>query len=355
MNAGDGETSYANNSSFQQVVISKTWAVLDKTLKDMYTRNNHNNGFPKCIKIADLGCASGPNTLFLISHRMDTIEDLYKHNVKNLPQLEVFLNDLPDNDFNNLFKLLPNFCGKKLKLECFMYGVPGSFHGRLFPSNSLNFAYSSYSLHWLSQIPEGLGKNNKENIYIVPNSPPQVCEAYAKQFQKDFSRFLSTRSEEITSDGRMVLAFIGRSFADPSSRDELVIYTMLAETLSDMAAQGLVKKDDLYSFNMPVYMPCLQEVESIIGDEGSFNLDKMEVIRVPWDAHEDYNDRVFDKNRSGKLVADCVRAIVEPILASHFGSSVIDDVFDRYAKKMVERLSKERSSYFTPIISLTRK
>ncbi|GFP88555.1 benzoate carboxyl methyltransferase [Phtheirospermum japonicum] len=356
MNVGNGETSYANNSGLQQVVISKTWAVLDKTLKDMYTRNNHNNGFPKCIKIADLGCASGPNTLFLISHMMDTIEDLCKHNnVKNLPQLEVFLNDLPDNDFNNLFKLLPNFCGKECKFECFMYGVPGSFYGRLFPGNSLNFAYSSYSLHWLSQIPEEVGVNNKENIYIATNSPPRVCEAYAKQFQRDFSRFLRVRAEEITPHGRMVLTFIGRSVVDPLSKDELAVITMLAETLSDMVAQGLVKKDDLYSFNMPMYTPCLQEIEAIIGDEGSFNLDKVEVVRVAWDAHKEYDDKVFDKNMSGKLVADGVRAFMEPMLTSHFCSSIADRVFDSYAERMAEHLSKERSSYFSPVISLTRK
>ncbi|KAK6162744.1 hypothetical protein DH2020_002585 [Rehmannia glutinosa] len=238
---------------------------------------------------------------------MDTIKDLCKHNLNSLPQLEVFLNDLPDNDFNNLFKLLSESNqnnGKERKVELFVYGVPGSFYGRLFPSNSLHFAYSSYSLHWLSQIPEGLGKNNKGNIYMAMTSPPQVFEAYVNQFQRDFSRFLRLLAEEITFGGRMVLAFIGRT--------------------------GLVKEDDLYSFNMPVYAPCPQEVEAIIRGEGSFNLDKMEVVRVPWDANDndDYNnDMVFDKYRSGKLVANCVRAFMEPLLACHFGSSInVDEI-----------------------------
>ncbi|KAL3635615.1 hypothetical protein CASFOL_020162 [Castilleja foliolosa] len=158
MNAGDGETSYAQNSSFQRFVLSKTWPVLDESLKDMYNEMNK-NGFPKrIIKIADLGCSSGPNTILLVSHIMDTIQDLCQNDdVNNLPQLEVFLNDLPDNDFNNLFKLVSNFrrleYGKEMKLECFVYGVPGSFYDRLFPTSSLHFAYSSYCLHWLSQVP----------------------------------------------------------------------------------------------------------------------------------------------------------------------------------------------------------
>ncbi|KAK6140569.1 hypothetical protein DH2020_025687 [Rehmannia glutinosa] len=335
-----------------KAVISKTWPVLDETLKSML---NTENGFPKCMKIADLGCSSGPNTLFLISHIMDTIEDLCKQ-PDDLPQLEVFLNDLPNNDFNNLFKLLSNFSqknGNERKLEWFVYGVPGSFYGRIFPSNNLHFVYSSFSIHWLSQIPEGLEKNNKENIYMAITSPPQVFEAYAKQFQRDFSTFLCLRSEEITFGGRMVLAINSRSFADPSSKDAFPLLTVLGETLSDMVAQGLAKEDDLYSFNVPLYTPCLQEVEAIISDDGSFNLDKMDIVHVPYD---DYDEVVFNKYKSGKTLAGNVRCFIEPMLVYHFGSSIsVDSVFDIYAKKMADHLSNERPSYFTIVISLTRK
>ncbi|GFQ05543.1 benzoate carboxyl methyltransferase [Phtheirospermum japonicum] len=224
----------------------------------MFTQNN--NGFPTCMKIVDLGCASGPNTLFLISHILDTIKDLCNnYNLKNLPQLEVFLNDLPQNDFNNLFKLNTDFSrenGKERKIECFVYGVPASFYGRLFPTNSLHFAYSSFSVHWLSQIPEGLGKNNNENIYIAPNSPPQVCEAYAKQFQKDFSRFLSLRSEEITSGGRMVLAFVGRNVV---AKYVFQLLAVLGETLSDMVAQ-VITNYGMFSITIHLlpYHPCME-------------------------------------------------------------------------------------------------
>ncbi|KAL3635617.1 hypothetical protein CASFOL_020164 [Castilleja foliolosa] len=324
MSAGDGETSYAKNSGLQRVVLSKTWPMLDATLKDMYNEMNK-KGFPNRIKIADLGCSSGPNT--------------------------IFLNDLPVNDFNSLFKLVSNFRrledGKegKFQLECFVYGVPGSFYGRLFPTNSLHFAYSSYSLHWLSQVPEGVGKNNKENICIAANSPPQVIEAYANQFHSDLSTFLSLRAEEITSGGRMVLAFLGRAFTDSSFKDDFTPFQVISEALSDMVAQGRIEKEDLYSFNLPFYTPSLREAEAIIDGEGSFNLEKMEVIMVPWDAHKEYDDNVFDENDRGKLVAGCIRAVVEPMLVFHFGSSIVDDIFDTYAKKITEYFSKERSLF----------
>ncbi|KAL7158302.1 hypothetical protein ABFS83_02G133300 [Erythranthe nasuta] len=356
MNAGSDETSYANNSVLQKVVMTKTWRVLDETLKDMLTTNEYE--FTKCMKMADLGCSSGPNTLLVISHIIEQLSE-NKHVPK---QLEVFLNDLPDNDFNNLFKLMSTNTNTKTKnsIECYIYGAPGSFYGRLFPNNSLHFAYSSYSIHWLSQIPQGLEKNNKENIYITTTSPPQVFEAYSNQFERDFTTFLKLRGEEIRGGGRMVLGFVGRSVADPTSKDELKVLTLLSETLSDMVAEGLLKEEDLHSFNFPAYAPSIQEIKTAIQSEGSFNLDKMEVVLVPLHANEDYNNydnMVSDKNNtSGKFVANNVRAFAEPMLVAHFGSSInVDAVFDVYAKKMDEHLSVERSSYFSPVISLTRK
>ncbi|KAL7120794.1 hypothetical protein ACP275_02G144500 [Erythranthe tilingii] len=312
------------------------------------------------MKIADLGCSSGPNTLLVISHIVEQLSE-NKHVPK---QLEVFLNDLPDNDFNNLLKLMSTNTktntNTKNNIECYIYGAPGSFYGRLFPSNSLHFAYSTSSIHWLSQIPQGLGKSNKENIYLTTTSPPQVFEAYSNQFERDFTTFLKLRGEEIRGGGRMVLELLGRSVADPTSKDEFKPISLLAETLSDMVAEGLVKEEDLHSFNIPIYAPSIQEIKTAIQSEGSFNLDKMEVALVALDANEDYNNHdnmVSDKNNmSSNFVANFVRAFAEPMLAAHFGSSInVDAVFDVYAKKMDEHFSVEGSSYFTPVISLTRK
>ncbi|KAL0346465.1 UNVERIFIED_CONTAM: Benzoate carboxyl methyltransferase [Sesamum calycinum] len=283
MNAGDDETSYANNSALQKGVILEALPVLDDTLRDMFAAAE--SCFPKCWKMVDLGCSSGPNSLFVISHILDTVEQLCrKKNFSgsdNSPELEVFLNDLPDNDFNNLFKLVSGqVIGKNKKRRCFLYGLPGSFYDR--------------------------------------------------------------------------------SVKDPSCKHHSAHYTLLSQTLLDMVAEGLVKMDELYSFNVPIYMPCEEEVKTVIQIEGSFNLDKLHAFPVRWDAQDTIinyeNNLVFDVHRSGKLVADCVRAFMEPMLAAHFGSSIVDELFGRYAEKMGEHLSEQKySSYYTIVISLSRK
>uniref|UniRef100_A0A5B7AQH7 Uncharacterized protein n=1 Tax=Davidia involucrata TaxID=16924 RepID=A0A5B7AQH7_DAVIN len=358
MNAGNGETSYANNSILQKVAILKAQPLLRNTLKDMYNDDN----FPKCFKIADLGCSSGPNTLLVVSEIINTVHGLCQQNNCEAPEFQVSLNDLPDNDFNTIFKSLPTFYAK-LKNEkgdklgpCFISGVPGSFYARLFPSKSLHFVHSSYSLHWLSQVPESL-KNNKGNIYMAKMSPPDVFVAYLKQFQRDFSTFLSLRSEEIVPGGRMVLTFIGRSIADPTSEDSRCLLELLARSLLDMVAEGLIEEADVDSFNLPFYAPYKDEVKTIIHKEGSYNLNKLEVFEVNWDASDNDDDKhfVFDKHKSGENVASCIRAVMEPQLASHFGDSIIDNLFERYAKHVAEHLSMEKTKYFNIVISLTKK
>ncbi|GJV82599.1 benzoate carboxyl methyltransferase-like protein [Tanacetum coccineum] len=137
MNTGNPESSYATNSSVQEIAIRKTEAVLKETIKSI--ANLH--GFPQCFNIADLGCSSGPNTLLAISNIIHEVHEVCKEKNLKPPQLQVFLNDLFGNDFNSVFKSLPMFYANYNKEEgennmCFVSAVPGSFHGRLFPDHS---------------------------------------------------------------------------------------------------------------------------------------------------------------------------------------------------------------------------
>ncbi|EYU34869.1 hypothetical protein MIMGU_mgv1a018054mg, partial [Erythranthe guttata] len=134
----------------QKTGISKSKHVLDEAIKDTITDND---GFRKCFKIADLGCSSGTNSLFVISHIIEQIEEICKekNGSSHSPnEYQVFLNDLHGNEFNTLFNLLPNFYdtlnndNNQSKKLCFISVLPGSFYGRLFPSNSLDFVHSSY-------------------------------------------------------------------------------------------------------------------------------------------------------------------------------------------------------------------
>ncbi|KAK2990047.1 hypothetical protein RJ640_015438 [Escallonia rubra] len=131
-------------SSRHQMRYKKTacpFAVQRRILKEYAKRTNYSQIVLQLPK-------PGPNDPSIHAFSVDLSSE----------KLARFTGKLYTNDFNNIFKLLPEFYDMQRKKRgeefgpWFVSGVPGSFYGRLFPSNSLDFVYSSYSLHWLSQV-----------------------------------------------------------------------------------------------------------------------------------------------------------------------------------------------------------
>lgn len=121
--------------------------------------------------------------------------------------------------------------------------------------------------------------------------------------------------------------------------------------------QGLLHDGDIDSFNLPLYTPCVDEVKDIVHFEGSFTIDQLQTHEVNWDWSSDEVEAVPDKNNSGKTVAKTVRAVVEPMLANHFGTgnSFMDKLFERYALHVADHLSREGTKGFYISVSLKRK
>ncbi|KGN48856.1 hypothetical protein Csa_003407 [Cucumis sativus] len=350
--SGAGDFSYANNSLLQSKVILMTKPIVEEAINNLYC-----SSFPTNFTIADLGCSSGPNTLMAVSELIKVVEENRQKHNKQPIEYQVLLNDLPGNDFNTIFKSLPNFL-EKLKMEigdhdigpCLFNGVPGSFYGRLFSSKSVNFIHSSYSLHWLSKVPEGL-EGNKRNIYMVDTSPKSVVEAYYKQFQNDFELFLKCRREELVKGGSMVLTLLGRRSQDPTSKECCYIWELLAMALNDMVSEGIIEEEKLESFNIPKYMPSPTEMRIEIEKEGSFVVNRIQVSKMDWNIV--YKDNGNKDDNGGYNVAKYMRAVAEPILISHFGEAIIDELFIRYGQIIVDRMAKEKLEFVNLTISLT--
>lgn len=48
-----------------------------------------------------------------------------------------------------------------------------------------------------------------------------------------------------------------------------------------------------------------------------------------------------------------VRAVSEPMLASHFGEDIIDPLFAKYAKHVAQHLAAEKTKHMNVVIFLT--
>jgi len=60
-------------------------------------------------------------------------------------------------------------------------------------------------------------------------------------------------------------------------------------------------------------------------------------------------------SESGYNLAQCMRSVAEPMLVSHFGEDIIEEVFSRFLKLLADRMSKEKTEFSNITIVLTRK
>lgn len=191
--------------------------------------------FNNKFHIADLGCSIGPNTFIAIQNIIDTVQKKYQdenHNPLDL-EFQVFFNDQVNNDFNTLFKALPP------SRSYFAAGVPGSFHGVLFPNSSLHLVHSSYALHWLSQLPKELVDSkspawNKGSIFCS-GLVKEVAEVYACQYKKDMNRILNARAQELVPGGLIIILESSLPDDVPMSHTAMGMpYDFLGSCLHDM-------------------------------------------------------------------------------------------------------------------------
>ncbi|XP_050205160.1 7-methylxanthosine synthase 1-like [Mercurialis annua] len=363
MNEGEGENSYYRNSVYQTNVIAKARPILEESIQELCRKN-----MPDCLKIAEMGCSTGPNTLMPLWEIVETIEASCTELKKKTPTLQVFLNDLSGTDFNTIFKtIVPEF-HEKLEKEMgdkfehvFIAAMPGSFYGRLFPNNSLHFGHSCSSLHWISQVPEGLVSEsgtqlNKGNICLNDTSPPSVRKAYLNQFENDFTTFLKCRSHEMVDGGRLVFIIFAQSSTNPHCKYSNELWQELGFALKQMVDEGKIEESKYESWNVPLYHPTAEEVKYSIEKEGSFRVNRLEQFELDWNSIVDCGDKVdvFDKFERGKCVATFVRAAAESMLISHFGDSFIEDLFHRLALRMVDRMEKGTGWLNNLVVSITK-
>uniref|UniRef100_A0A0E0MEF4 SAM dependent carboxyl methyltransferase n=1 Tax=Oryza punctata TaxID=4537 RepID=A0A0E0MEF4_ORYPU len=369
---GDGDKSYAKNSSLQRKAIIATQPMVEKAIQGVRTELQ-----PQSMVIADLGCSSGVNTLLFVSEVITTTSKKIptdNKTRKSTMEIQFFLNDLPSNDFNLIFRSLEQVKQSTVQ-NCtnrglqppphYVAGMPGSFYTRLFPCNSVHLFHSSFSLMWLSQVPEHLDNNmNKDNIHIGVSTPPLVAKLYLDQFEKDFSRFLQLRCKELVPSGRMVLTILGRKNSDAIHGGGAINsnFEMLSQALRTLIAEGRVEQEKLDSFNMPLYGPSPDELKQLVQQSQLLDIVDIELFDLTSDVVEKSKLEVGATAAAtqdtvheaiGRNIAATLRAVTESLFASHFGQSIIDDLFTVFAHNVTQQLESPEKKGSVTVISMS--
>ncbi|XP_037469151.1 anthranilate O-methyltransferase 2-like isoform X3 [Triticum dicoccoides] len=253
----------------QDKAILETRPVLHKAIEELCTSLSARRS---TMVVADLGCSSGPNTLRVVCEVIGAVQFYIRKSEEERRAVEVqfFLNDPPGNDFNIVFRSLEQLedLGGKETQPYYVAGLPGSYYRKLFPSRSVHFFHSSYSLMW--------------------------------------------------------------------------------------RPKGRVEKEKLDSFNLPYYAPSVKEMKALINESKLFDIEHVRLFESNWDPQDDSeSDVVLDCASSGANVAKCIRAVLEPLIADHFGDDIIEELFVVYSFVVAKHLEKAKAKY--PIIVASLK
>ncbi|XP_040988640.1 indole-3-acetate O-methyltransferase 1-like [Juglans microcarpa x Juglans regia] len=353
MKGGKGEASYANNSQAQALHARSMLHLIEETLDGVQL-----NSSEVPFVVVDLGCSCGSNTIYIV-------DVIIKHMIKRYealgyepPEFSAFFSDLPSNDFNTLFQLLPpqaNYGGSME--EClaadshrsyFAAGVPGSFYRRLFPARSIDVFHSAFSLHWLSQVPDSvLDKRSKaynKGRVFIHGAGENTANAYRKQFQTDLAGFLASRSQEMKRGGSMFLVCLGRTSVEPTDQGGagLLFGTHFQDAWDDLVQEGLISNEKRDNFNIPVYAPSLQDFREVVEADGSFAINKLEVFKG---GSPLVVSRPDDAVEVGRALANSCRSVSGVLVDAHIGDRLSEELFLRverraasHAKDLLEQL-----------------
>ncbi|KAK4430274.1 Loganic acid O-methyltransferase [Sesamum alatum] len=324
MIGGEGPLSYAHNSSYQRGIIDVAKPIIEDEITKKFDISQLSSN---SVWIADFGCSTGHNSFLAMQiitkaiHHKFQLERL----ISQIPDFYVFFNDQVTNDFNTLFRSLP------LERHYQAIGLPGNYHARLLPKASLHFAFSSWSLQWLSQVPKAAADSNspawnKGRVDYV-GARQEVYDAYSSQYANDIQTFLEARAEELVSGGLMALlvpAVPTKHEDSNTSYKNPTDLPLIGSCLLDMAKKGRLSEAKIDSFNIPAYYTFPEELKAIIERNGSYSIERMEIFDNPG-KYAMTNARVR---------ASIYRAVFEELLTDNFGGEIIDELFDTYRQKL---------------------
>nr|ABK26547.1 unknown [Picea sitchensis] len=361
MNGGDGDTSYARVSLFGQLkTIQAMKPILEHEICQHMSSDNLKGG-DGVFRIADFGCATGINTLLVADTIVQAVQTTCSSRSIEVPKFQVYFADLPSNDFNLLLRSLPphqqladrahkkdeddrGFTEPPATRSYFAAVVSGSFYKRLFPPKTLHFCHSASSLHWLSKVPDCVVDRNSPawNGGAVYISRDEVGAAYLSQFRKDFSAFLEARAEEMVPGGCMFICLTGRNSVDIKEQSGIGhISHYMEAAFEELIKEGMIEKEKMDLFNLPIFCPNVEELESIVKMEKSFEIVESVKLFSGLPLHPFSEVSKGDEEMFGRMVTNSYRAAFENLVRAQLDSDVLTNEFYLRIEKMATAKCQE--------------
>ena len=221
---------YNKLNASQSTVWTFVKPLLAKALHNIATSNSS-------FRIADLGCATGGNSVAPLS--------FIAQQLAVETSLEVFLGDLPRNAWSTVVETVtPEALARNRSSSVFVYMVGRTFYECCTPAASLDLSYCLVAVHWMKSYPGDI----PGGLYAtcpVHNLDPKSLKAWKEAGAKDFAVFTKARHQELRVGGR----FIGCMACQKENGD--YPWSLVGRVIYDVLLTKVKSADDLAACVLP--------------------------------------------------------------------------------------------------------
>lgn len=301
---------------------------------------------PRCI--ADYGCATGKNSIAVMSRAAE----LFGAAFEGSPLLLCFC-DQPDNDWNVLAARVHEAFGGRDDVAFSMTGR--SFYGPVLPTGSVDLAWSTIAVHWLSAArPAG-----SDALWPHPGLGPERA-VFVEQARRDWALFLEQRARELRPGGHMVVVAACSRADGTSSADHYLDVPW--EVVRELEAAGELATSERRAMFIPTYFRSAAEYQAPFSDP-ALPLELLEYTEAPladvlWDGYE----RSGDPEAFAAAWVGWLRAFSEPLLAAALDTrrseanrrSLLDDLYRRIAERVARDPERARVPWTLALVHAVR-
>lgn len=288
---------------------------------------------PLPFVIADMGSAGGGNSL-------EPMRRALAGRQGDGPALVVHT-DIPGNDFTSLFELVASSPQTYLGADGVFATAEGrSFYEPLFPPGYLSLGWSSIAVHWLSRLPRPI----PDHVYCS-FAQGEVRETLREQSAADWRAFLTNRSRELRSGGRLVV--VGGAALDDGSSGAEGLMEMANSALQELITGGELSEEEYVAMTIPTWNRTTAEFLAPFeaGDAGDLELRRHAARSLP-DAYFAAYGKDGDLDAYAANVAGFFRAAFEDSLWSALDPARTDGdaLRSRFDELLRERIATDPAS-----------
>lgn len=317
------------------------------------------------ICFADFGAADGVLSMPLLNKAVGEIRQA----APDVP-IVVYSTDLPDADFKTFFEAIAvgrhdetNY--RDNYRDVYAYAVGSSFFGKIFPDNTIDIAFSSSSMHYLSSLPGSLNGHLHSSCVDADTARP-----FRAQAERDWVEILLHRSQELAPGGLFHIALLGvdekgRFLGSTEGRRLFDVYHQL---WGELSAAGVISQTEFERACFQQHYRTLDEVQKPFKTKKypdiaeTLSLESIESRIVPCPFHQSLKDGM-DHRLFAKRFVDTHRSWTEFVFLNalstdrtgHERTIVINQLYDSYARQVTQEPFLHRKDLVVTYMTIKKK